>query len=136
MESFFRGIIRFRYFVIAIVLGCTIVAGLQIQKLRFESDAESMIPQDDPVLHYGHVVEDRFGMRDLILVGVLNDNPEENGVFNPRTLGLVKEFSERIALLDGVKAVRHEDVARRWALPALIVGSMVLVGLGVLVWVT
>ena len=30
-------------------------------------------------------------------------------------------------------AVRHEDVARRWALPALIIGLVALVGIGVLV---
>ena len=41
MEAFFRLIIRFRFLVIAAVLGCTIVAGMQMQNLRFESDAES-----------------------------------------------------------------------------------------------
>ena len=111
MEAFFRLIIRFRLLVIAAVLGCTIVAGMRMQNLRFESDAESMIPPNDPVLHYNDVVKERFGMLDLIIVGVLNDNPEENGVFNPRTLGIVKEFSEKIALLPGIKAVRDEDVA-------------------------
>ena len=110
MESIFRTIIRFRFLVIAAILGVTIAAAMQLQYLRFESDAESMIPPNDPVLHYNDVVEDRFGMLDLIIVGVLNDNPQENGVFNPRTLGIVKEFSEKIALLPGVKAVRDEDV--------------------------
>ena len=110
MESIFRTIIRFRFLVIAAILGVTIAAAMQLQYLRFESDAESMIPPNDPVLHYNDVVEERFGMLDLIIVGILNDNPQENGVFNPRTLGIVKEFSEKIALLPGVKAVRDEDV--------------------------
>ena len=111
MESFFRGIIRFRWLVIALILGCTVAAFLQIQHLRFESDAEAMIPPDDPVQRYNDLVEDRFGIRDLIIVGVLNNNPDENGVFNPRTLGIVKEFSEKITLMPGIKAVRDEDVA-------------------------
>ena len=111
MESFFRGIIRFRGLVIAVVLGCTVLAWIQLQTLYFEGDAEAMFPSDDPVLSYGNLVEDRFGMRDLIIVGVLNPNPDENGVFNPRTLGIVKEFSEQIARLPGIKAVRDEDVA-------------------------
>ena len=110
MESIFRIIIRFRFLVIAAILGVTIAAAMQLQYLRFESDAESMIPPNDPVLHYNDVVEERFGMLDLVIVGVLNDNPQENGVFNPRTLGTVKEFSEKIALLPGIKAVRDEDV--------------------------
>ena len=32
-------------------------------------------------------------------------------MFNPRTLAIAKEFSEKIALLPGIKAVRDEDVA-------------------------
>ena len=111
MEAVFRTIIRFRWVIIALVLGCTVLAWLQLDKLRFEGDAESMFPSDDPVLNYNELVEDRFGIRDLIIIGVLNSNPDENGVFNPRTLAIVKEFSERIALLPGIKAVRDEDVA-------------------------
>ena len=111
MEAVFRTIIRFRWVVIALVLGCTVLAWLQLDKLRFESDAEAMIPPDDPVLHYNDLVENRFGIRDLIVIGVLNNNPAENGVFNPRTLGIVKDLSEQIALLPGIKAVRDEDVA-------------------------
>ena len=111
MEAVFRTIIRFRWPTIALVLGCTALAWVQLGTLRFESDAEAMIPTDDPVLHYSDLVEDRFGIRDLIVVGVLNDNPAENGVFNPRTLGIVKDLSEQIALLPGIKAVRDEDIA-------------------------
>ena len=111
MESVFRSIIRFRWFIIVLVLGCTVVAWLQMSKLRFETDLEAMIPLDDPVQAYSDVVEDRFGIRDLIIIGVINNNPDENGVFNPRTLGIVKELSEQIALIPGIQAVRDEDVA-------------------------
>ena len=82
-----------------------------MSKLRFETDLEAMIPRDDPVQAYSDVVEDRFGIRDLIIIGVINNNPDENGVFNPRTLGIVKELSEKIALIPGIQAVRDEDVA-------------------------
>ncbi len=111
MDAVFRGIIRFRWLVIVLIAACTALAFVQIRQLRFESDAEAMVPPDDPVQHYNDMVENRFGIRDLIIVGVLNDNPTENGVFNPRTLAIVKEFSEKIALLPGIKAVRDEDVA-------------------------
>ncbi len=111
MESFFRTVIRFRWLVIALVLGCTVLATLLLPTLRFEGDVEAMFPSDDPVLSYGNLIEDRFGIHDLVIIGVLNTNPDENGVFNPRTLGIVKEFSERIALLPGIKAIRDEDVA-------------------------
>ena len=111
MEAFFRAVLRFRWLVITLVLGSTVLAALPIQTLRFEGDVEANFPDDDPILGYNKMVEVRFGVRDLIMIGVLNDNPDENGVFNPRTLGIVKEFSEKIALLPGIKAVRDEDVA-------------------------
>ena len=111
MESFFRTVIRFRWLVIGLVLGSTVLAALPIQTLRFDNDVEAMFPFDDPILAYSRVVEERFGIRDLIMIGVLNDNADENGVFNPRTLGIVKEFSERLALQPGIKAIRDEDVA-------------------------
>ena len=111
MESFFRTVIRFRWLVIGLVLGSTVLAVLPIQTLRFEGDIDAIFPADDPILAYSKVVEERFGIRDLIMIGVLNDNPDENGVFNPRTLGIVKEFSEHVAMLPGIKAIRDEDVA-------------------------
>ena len=111
MDSFFRWIIRFRFLVIGLVLCCTGLAWVQLQSLRFEGDADAFIPKNDPVMSYNDLVEERFGIRDLIVIGVLNKNPGENGVFNPRTLATIKEFSEKIALLPGIKAVRDEDVA-------------------------
>ena len=111
MEAFFRTIIRFRWLVIGLVLSSTVLAALPIQTLRFDTDVEARFPFDDPILAYSRVVEERFGIRDLIMIGVLNDNADENGVFNPRTLGIVKEFSQHIALLPGIKAIRDEDVA-------------------------
>ena len=111
MESFFHWIIRLRYVVIALILGCTGLAWVQLESLRFEGDGDAFIPKNDPVMTYNDLVEERFGIRDLIIVGVLNKNPDENGVFNTRTLATIKEFSEKIALLPGIKAIRDEDVA-------------------------
>ena len=112
MEAFFRGIIHFRWLIVALVLGVTVIAWVQMRNhLRFESDVDAMVPVDDPVSVYKEQVEERFGMRDNVVVGVLNHNQDENGVFNPRTLAIVKELSEQIALLPGIKAIRDEDVS-------------------------
>ena len=111
MESFFRWIIRLRYLVIILTLVWTGLAWVQLESLRFEGDGDAFIPKNDPVMRYNDIVEDRFGIRDLIIVGVLNKDPDENGVFNPRTLAMIREFSEKIALLPGIKAIRDEDVA-------------------------
>jgi hypothetical protein len=44
MESFFRLIIRFRFVVIGLVLGCTGLVVVQPQSLRFEGDASAEPP--------------------------------------------------------------------------------------------
>ena len=111
MASFFRGVIRFRAAMVTAILAATLLAVFQLRTLHFESDTEAIIPPTDPVQHYNNVVEERFGLRDLVILGILNDNAEENGVFNPRTLGIVAEFSQKIAQLPGILAVRDEDVA-------------------------
>ena len=52
MESFFRTVIRFRWLVIGLVLGSTVLAVLPIQTLRFEGDIDAIFPADDPILAY------------------------------------------------------------------------------------
>lgn len=111
MHRFFEIVIRLRWVVILVTIGLTAIAIFALQSLRFEGDLEAVFPDGDPIFTYNETVEERFGISDLILLGVINDNPDENGVFNPRTLAIVKELSERIALLPGIKAVRDEDVA-------------------------
>ena len=74
MESFFYWVIRLRFLVIALVLACTTLAWIQVQSLRFEADADAYIPRDDPVMTYNDLVEERFGIRDLIIIGVFNRN--------------------------------------------------------------
>ena len=111
MASFCSWIIRLRYLVIVLILGCTGLAWVQLESLRFEGDGDAFLPENDPVMSYNDLIEDRFGIHDLIIIGVLNKNPAENGVFNPRSLAIIKELSEKIALLPGIKAIRDEDVA-------------------------
>ena len=48
IESFFRAVIRFRWLVITLVLGCTVLVWLQLGQLQFDSDVEAMVPFDDP----------------------------------------------------------------------------------------
>ncbi len=58
MESVFRGIIRFRWLIIVLVLGVTVIAWGQMRNhLRFESDLDAMVPADDPVNIYKEQVE-------------------------------------------------------------------------------
>lgn len=109
--AFFTSLLRFRWEVLSVVIVATLGAGLLVPRLRFETDMEAIIPMSDPAQVEHAAVEAHFGLGDPLVVGILNENPAEDGVFNPRTLRLVHEISGQIARLPGIKASRRSDVA-------------------------
>lgn len=109
--AFFTGLLRFRRAVLAVVALTTLGAILLLPRLRFETDMEAIIPLSDPAQAYNAAVEAHFGLGDPLVVGIINENPAEDGVFNPRTLRLVQELSSQIARLPGITASRRGDVA-------------------------
>jgi predicted RND superfamily exporter protein len=109
--AFFTGLLRFRRGALMLVVLATLCAAWQVPRLPFETDMEAIIPLSDPVQAYNAAVEDHFGLGDPLVVGVINESPAEDEVFNPRTLRLVHELSTQIARLPGIKASRRSDVA-------------------------
>lgn len=109
--AFFTGLLRFRWGVLTCVVVATVGAALLIPRLRFETDMEAIIPMQDPAQVENAAVEAHFGLGDPLVVGIINEHPAEDGVFNPRTLRLVHDLSRQIARLPGIKASRRGDVA-------------------------
>jgi hypothetical protein len=103
-------VIRYPRSIIFLITGITLLLGNQIKHLRFETDAESMIPHDHPAFIYNELIEEQFGVRDPLIIGIVNDHQGEDGIFNPRTLALIKRLSEKILEIDGVVTIRKEDI--------------------------
>ena len=76
------------------------VFGFQLKNLRFETDTNANLPQNDPAFVYNDLVEDIFNSKDVFIVSIFEKGPE--GIFNPQTLALVERLTERIKELDGV----------------------------------
>ncbi len=110
MNRFFRGVVRFPKTVILLSILSTLALSTQLKHVRFETDAQTMIPEDDEVFLYNEEIEDIFGVRDPIIVGIVNDNAEEDGIFNPRTLGLIDRISRRMLDIPGLVTIRTEDI--------------------------
>jgi len=94
--------------VLLALLLLTVFFGSQLSNIRMETDADAMMPEDHPAIMYNDQVEDVFGIKDTMIIGIVNE--QAGGIFNPGTLALIKRLTENIASLKGVEAVTDDDV--------------------------
>ena len=108
-HRFFHKLLHYRGFVILLCL--VVIAALATQFPRLEKDTtpEAFVPEDSPSLVYRDQVEDTFGLKDPMVVAVINDG--ETGVFNPGSLQLVQWLTDRIAQVEGVDPERVTSLA-------------------------
>ncbi len=107
LNRFYLLSVRFPRAVLALAL-VAFAAGLwQMGSLRWETDARVYFPKGHPAIEYDEYVADTFGVKDSIIIAIVN----EQGIFNPETLTRVARISEKVATLPGVLAQRRVDVA-------------------------
>ncbi len=107
LNRFYLLSVRFPKAVLALVC-LAFLAGLwQMGNLRWETDARVYFPKGHPAIEYDEYVADTFGVKDSIIIAIVN----EQGIFNPETLTRVARISEKVAALPGVLAQRRVDVA-------------------------
>jgi len=83
----------------------TIFLGLQLRKMKPDTDPKHMLPATSPVRVYNDKVEAWFGLHaDVIVLGIMN----RQGVLNPATLERVARITEQVLQIKGVIA---RDVA-------------------------
>jgi len=98
--------IRFPRVAILTVLIVTVLALSQLSKLEWETDARVYFPKGHPAIEYDELVADVFGVKDSIVIGIVN----EKGIFNTETLARVKRISDKLAQLPGVLTQRRQDI--------------------------
>ena len=87
--------------VITLVGAVTVCALLFIPRIQLRLDGRSLIPSGLPQFAEGDQAASRFELRDLVLIGVGN---EESGVYTPATLQRIARLSDGLARVDGVVA--------------------------------
>jgi predicted RND superfamily exporter protein len=85
--------------VIALVGAVTIGALFFIPRIQLRLDGRSLIPSNLPQFAEGDLAATRFELRDLVLIGVGN---EDSGVYTPETLRRIARLSEGLSRIDGV----------------------------------
>lgn len=99
--------IKYPRLVLFVVLALAVMALSQFSKLQWETDARVYFPKGHPAIEYDEHIADVFGVKDSIIIGIVN----EDGIFNTETLERVERITKKIAELPGVLTQRRLDVA-------------------------
>src|SRR6185369_13661821 len=77
----------------------TLCAVLFIPRIQLRLDGRSLIPSNLPEFAEGDLAASRFELRDLVLIGVGN---EEQGIYTPDTLRRIARLSDGLARVEGI----------------------------------
>jgi predicted RND superfamily exporter protein len=80
-----------------------------IVRLKLRTDGNALIPPDAPAVTYDRAIRGRFGVEDNLVVLIRSGDPE--GIFNPKTLNLVRELTAEFTKLPGIQATSIMSLA-------------------------
>ncbi|HFD12704.1 MAG TPA: hypothetical protein ENJ32_09575 [Crenotrichaceae bacterium] len=106
---FFTGVTAIPRTIIFLTFVMIVVTAAYIPTLTIDSRAESFLPDDDPALLYREQVEDIFGLKDPMVIAVINQG--EHGVFNPQTLQLVLWLTDAVMTMPEINRDRVVSLA-------------------------
>ena len=75
----------------------TLVLGALIARVETDTDPENMLSSDDPVRVLNRSMREDFGTRDMVMLGII----DEQGVLEPETLAATARLVDDIKALDG-----------------------------------
>ncbi len=84
--------------VMALTIALTVLFLLAFPKIRIDTDPENMLEDDQPDRVYYRQVKKDFGIYDLIVLGIV----DEQGVFRSETLAHTTRLVEGILRIKGV----------------------------------
>jgi len=87
--------------VFATILLLVLLAAAQIPSIKVDTDPENMLPHDQVDRVFHDEVKQRFGLHDMIIVGIVN-RQHEQGIYNPNTLTLLHKLAQNIQSMEGV----------------------------------
>lgn len=102
-------ILRHPKLVLVVLAAITVLLAMQLNNLRWETDARVYLPKGHPAIIYDEKVADLFGVKDSLIIGIVNDG--EQGIYNPETLERIRRITDQVAAIPGVIAIRSIDVA-------------------------
>ncbi|WP_136481322.1 efflux RND transporter permease subunit [Cognatitamlana onchidii] len=96
--SFFNYVTSHHKVILFISAALIICSALFIPKMTKDTSYDAFLPKDDPILTFRNKTKEVFGLKDPMVIAIVN----ENGVFNTKTLKLVQELSDALKTVKGI----------------------------------
>ena len=93
----------------AVVAVATIVLAAFIPKVKIDTDPENMLPGNEPVRVFHDRMKQIMSLNDMIVVGIVNEKNETDGVFTPDSL---KKIHALTRFARGLRWRSPDDPAR------------------------
>ncbi len=97
LDKYTQLIVNYPKAVLAMVLLLTALAGFGITKIETRNNYDSDLPKDDPIIATNDRLEEVFGEKDVVMIGIRTDD-----IFNEITLNKIALISEELKQVDGV----------------------------------
>ncbi len=107
-ETYVAWLLRHPRLVLLTILAFTVFWALQLPALRVEIDPDANLPQDHPYIRALHILETKFGEKNLLLVGLF---PTDGDVFTPAFLTKLQRITNRIGDLPGLVHASYLGIA-------------------------
>ena len=98
-ERYVDWIIRHRVIVVIVVLAVTGFWAVQLPALHVEIDPDANLPQDHPYIHALHTLEQTFGEKNLIVIGLF---PKGGSIYTPAFLATLQRIAKRVGEVPGL----------------------------------
>ncbi len=98
-ERYVDWVCRHARAVVVALLVVTVFWASQLPRLRVEIDPDANLPQDHPYIQALHTLENSFGEKNLIVIGLF---PNDGNVFTPQFLAKLARITLRIGELPGL----------------------------------
>ncbi len=108
-EIFFERLTGWPKTIILLGLLLIIATGSFIPTLQKDTRSDAFMPPDHPALIYRDKVEEIFGLKDPMVIAVVNEG--EHGIFNPQSLALVAWLSLELEEIANINPDRITSLA-------------------------
>lgn len=108
-NRFFRTVTTYPKTILITGLILIIATAAFIPTLKKDTRSDAFMPADHPALVYRDKVKQIFGLKDPMVIAVINNG--KTGVFNPHTLALVEWLTQRVESMDNIDPERVTSLA-------------------------
>ncbi len=101
MHGVFLRVLTFPRTVLTLVLLATLLFALALPRLEKHTDVASMLPENHPTVQFCREVENEFGIRESLLIGVVKNS--DGGITTPGTLAFIHRLTEKLRGMPAIK---------------------------------